>query len=46
MKKILLIQGDGIGPEVVNQTQKIIKFFNDQTDKKFSTQDALLGGIA
>ncbi|MFM7620892.1 MAG: 3-isopropylmalate dehydrogenase [Alphaproteobacteria bacterium] len=46
MKKILLIPGDGIGPEVVNQTQKIIKFFNDKTDKKFSTQEALLGGVA
>ena len=34
MKKILLIQGDGIGPEVVVQTKKIIDFFNKNTDKK------------
>ncbi len=46
MKEILLIQGDGIGPEVVAQAQKVIKFFNNNTDKKFTTKDALLGGCA
>lgn len=45
-KKILLIKGDGIGPEVVGQAEKIIKFFNDNTDKKFECEEALLGGIA
>lgn len=46
MKKILLINGDGIGPEVVGQTKKIIDFFNKNTDKKFETENALLGGCA
>jgi 3-isopropylmalate dehydrogenase len=46
MKKILLIEGDGIGPEVVLQTKKIIDFFTKNTDKKFETENALLGGIA
>ncbi len=45
-KKILLIEGDGIGPEVVGQTKKIINFFSENTDKKFETENALLGGIA
>ena len=45
-KKILLINGDGIGPEVVNQAKKIIDFFSKNTDKKFETENALLGGIA
>ena len=45
-KKILLINGDGIGPEVVSQTKKIIDFFNKNTDKKFETENALLGGCA
>ncbi len=45
-KKILLIEGDGIGPEVVGQAKKIIEFFNQNTDKKFETENALLGGIA
>ncbi len=46
MKKILLIEGDGIGPEVVSQTKKIIDFFTKNTDKKFEIENALLGGIA
>jgi len=46
IKKILLIDGDGIGPEVVGQTKKIIEFFSKNTDKKFETENALLGGIA
>ena len=45
-KKILLIDGDGIGPEVVTQAKKIIDFFSENTDKKFETETALLGGIA
>jgi 3-isopropylmalate dehydrogenase len=45
-KKILLIDGDGIGPEVVFQTKKIIDFFNKNSDKKFETENALLGGCA
>ncbi len=46
IKKILLIPGDGIGAEVVTQTKKIIDFFNNNTDKKFTTEEALLGGVA
>ncbi len=46
MKKILLIEGDGIGPEVVLQTKKIIDFYTNNTDLKFETENALLGGIA
>ncbi|MES2676966.1 MAG: 3-isopropylmalate dehydrogenase [Pseudomonadota bacterium] len=45
-KNILLIPGDGIGPEVVAQAKKIIDFFSANSDKKFITNEALLGGIA
>jgi 3-isopropylmalate dehydrogenase len=45
-KKILLIDGDGIGPEVVSQAKKILNFFDKNTDKKFITENALLGGCA
>ena len=45
-KKILLIFGDGIGPEVVGQAKKILDFFSKNTDKKFETENALLGGCA
>jgi 3-isopropylmalate dehydrogenase len=39
-KHILLLPGDGIGPEVVAETKKIIDFFG------FSTSEGLLGGAA
>ena len=45
-KNILLLEGDGIGPEVVTQAKKVIDFFSNNTDKKFETNNALLGGIA
>ena len=45
-KNILLIEGDGIGPEVVAQAKRIIDFLSDNTDKKFTVDYALLGGIA
>ncbi len=45
-KKILLIPGDGIGPEVVGQAEKVLNFFSKNTDKKFETESALLGGCA
>lgn len=45
-KKILLIEGDGIGPEVVAQAKKIIDFLSSNSDITFETHNALLGGIA
>lgn len=45
-KKILLIEGDGIGSEVVAQAKKIIDFFNKNNGQKFETENALLGGVA
>ncbi len=45
-KNILLIEGDGIGPEVVAQAKKIIDFFSENSEYKFTTDNALLGGIA
>jgi 3-isopropylmalate dehydrogenase len=46
MKKILLIPGDGIGPEVVAQAKKILDFFSKNSSKKFECETALLGGCA
>ena len=45
-KKILLIEGDGIGKEVVAEARKIIDFFNKNSDKKFHYEEAMLGGVA
>ena len=45
-KNILLINGDGIGPEVIAEAKKIIEFFSQNSDKKFNIDNALLGGGA
>jgi 3-isopropylmalate dehydrogenase len=45
-KNILLIEGDGIGPEVVAEAKKILDFLSENTDKQFDIDYALLGGIA
>lgn len=43
---ILLLPGDGIGPEVVNETKKIIDWFSANRGMKYTTSEALLGGAA
>ncbi|MBI3630921.1 MAG: 3-isopropylmalate dehydrogenase [Candidatus Sungbacteria bacterium] len=45
-KNILLLPGDGIGPEVVAETVKIIEWFNANAGTQFTTSDGLVGGIA
>ncbi len=45
-KHILLLAGDGIGPEVIAETKKIISWFSTNGSVKFETSDALLGGAA
>lgn len=43
---ILLLPGDGIGPEVVAEVEKLIAWFNDKGKAKFTTSRALIGGAA
>lgn len=43
---ILLLPGDGIGPEVVGETQKIIEWFSANRGLRFTTSTALVGGTA
>jgi 3-isopropylmalate dehydrogenase len=45
-RHILLLPGDGIGPEVVRETQKTIDFFSGRNGVTFSTSTALIGGAA
>lgn len=45
-KHILLLPGDGIGPEVVGETVKVINWFSHNTATKFTTSSALIGGAA
>ncbi|MCB0080064.1 MAG: 3-isopropylmalate dehydrogenase, partial [Caldilineaceae bacterium] len=45
-RHILLLPGDGIGPEVCAQVSKLIDWLNANTDKKFTTETKLVGGCA
>jgi 3-isopropylmalate dehydrogenase len=41
---LLLLPGDGIGPEVMAQAKRVIEFFNKKGPDKFNTEEALVGG--
>ena len=41
---LLLLPGDGIGPEVMAQVKRVIDFFNKKGPDKFTTEEALVGG--
>ncbi|PID62837.1 MAG: 3-isopropylmalate dehydrogenase [Gammaproteobacteria bacterium] len=45
-KKILLLPGDGIGPEIVKQAEKILRHFIDSGKLDAELDSALLGGCA
>src|SRR5690242_7991648 len=43
---LLLLPGDGMGPEVMGEVKRVIDFFNKKGPDKFVTQEALVGGCA
>ncbi len=43
---LLLLAGDGIGPEIMAQTKRIIAWFNDNSEHQFNTEDDLVGGAS
>jgi len=43
-RKILLLPGDGIGPEVIAEVKKIIEWFNKKKSLGFETEEGLVGG--
>ena len=45
-RKILLLPGDGIGPEVVGELKKIIEWFNKSKSLDFEVDEDLAGGVA
>ena len=45
-KNILILPGDGIGPEVCNEVKKVINWLNDNHDTEFSIKEDFIGGIA
>jgi len=45
-RKILLLPGDGIGPEVISEVKKIINWFNKKKSLDFQTEEGLVGGVS
>jgi 3-isopropylmalate dehydrogenase len=45
-RKILLLPGDGIGPEVIGEARKIIQWFNANKSLDFEIDEDLAGGAA
>ena len=45
-RKILLLPGDGIGPEVISEVKKIINWFNVKKSLDFDTEQGLIGGAS
>ena len=43
-RKVLLLHGDGIGPEVTREVRKIIEWFNKKKSLGFETEEGLVGG--
>ncbi|MBV9557246.1 MAG: 3-isopropylmalate dehydrogenase, partial [Pseudolabrys sp.] len=42
--KLLLLPGDGIGPEVMGEVKKLIAWMNKRGTAQFETEEALVGG--
>lgn len=45
-KKILLISGDGIGPEIMVEVRKVLDVVDQRFDLGLSYDEALMGGAA
>ena len=41
---LLLLPGDGIGPEVMVEVERVVAFFNKRGKAKFTTETAIVGG--
>ncbi len=44
--KLLLLPGDGIGPEIMAELKKVISWFNARGGDTFETEEGLVGGSA
>ncbi len=43
---LLLLPGDGIGPEVMGEVEGVVSWLNAQTQNSFNTETELVGGAA
>lgn len=45
-KRILILPGDGIGPEIVTEAAKVLAYLRDSSGLALETDEALVGGAA
>ena len=45
-RKLLLLPGDGIGPETMAEVEKLVTVLNETVSAGFTTETALVGGSA
>ncbi|MEM7679904.1 MAG: 3-isopropylmalate dehydrogenase [Pseudomonadota bacterium] len=45
-KKLMILAGDGIGPEVMTEVKKVIGWVNANSDLHIETEDGLVGGVS
>ena len=45
-KKLLMLPGDGIGPEVMNQVKRVIDWMDKARHVSFDIAEDLIGGVA
>ncbi len=45
-RKVLVISGDGIGPEITEETRKVLNVVNQRFELGIEFDEALLGGAA
>ena len=45
-KKLLILPGDGIGPEVMEQVHRVIEWFDKKRLVRFDTSEGLVGGAS
>ena len=45
-RKILLLPGDGIGPEVIREVRKVLEWLNKNKSLDFSFEEELIGGAS
>jgi 3-isopropylmalate dehydrogenase len=45
-RKVLVLAGDGIGPEIMRQTLRVIEFFDQRRIASFEITEGLVGGAA
>ena len=45
-RKVLMLPGDGIGPEVMNETKKVIDWFDKRLQVGFDLDEDLVGGAS